>query len=91
MMKFRPSSSHERVRAGAAARRRGGPVRVGWGAVQSGRVVGVDGAGGYPPGAPYDRIIATCAVPAIPLAWLAQAAPGAVILADVHGPIGGTL
>ncbi|MGH3815821.1 MAG: methyltransferase domain-containing protein [Pseudonocardiaceae bacterium] len=51
----------------------------------------VDGAGGYPPGAPYDRIIATCAVPAIPPAWLAQAAPGAIILADVHGPIGGTL
>lgn len=51
----------------------------------------VDGAGGYPPGAPYDRIIATCGVRAIPPAWLSQAAPGAVILADVHGPIGGTL
>ncbi len=51
----------------------------------------VDGAGGYPSGAPYDRIIATCAVQAIPPAWLAQAAPCAVILADVHGPIGGTL
>ncbi|MGH3797269.1 MAG: ATP-grasp peptide maturase system methyltransferase [Pseudonocardiaceae bacterium] len=51
----------------------------------------VDGAGGYPPGAPYNRIIATCGVRAIPPAWLAQAAPGAVILADVHGPIGGTL
>jgi methyltransferase of ATP-grasp peptide maturase system len=51
----------------------------------------VDGAGGYPPGAPYDRIIATCSVPAIPPAWLEQASPGAVILADVHGKIGGTL
>jgi methyltransferase of ATP-grasp peptide maturase system len=51
----------------------------------------VDGAGGYPPGAPYERIIATCAVRAIPPAWLDQAAPGAVILADVHGPLGGTL
>lgn len=51
----------------------------------------VDGADGYPPGAPYDRIIATCAVPAIPLAWLAQAAPGAVIVSDVRGPIGGTI
>ncbi len=54
-------------------------------------LVAADGAGGYPPGAPYDRIIATCGVLAIPAAWLAQAAPGAVILADVHGPIGGTL
>ncbi|MGQ0779299.1 MAG: methyltransferase domain-containing protein [Pseudonocardiales bacterium] len=51
----------------------------------------IDGAGGYPQGAPYDRIIATCAVLSIPSAWLEQAAPGAVILADVHGPIGGTL
>ncbi len=51
----------------------------------------VDGQTGYPPGAPYDRIIATCAVPAIPPAWLDQAAPGAVILTDVHGPLGGTL
>jgi methyltransferase of ATP-grasp peptide maturase system len=51
----------------------------------------VDGAGGYPPGAPYDRIIATCSVPAIPPAWLEQAAPDAVILTDVHGKIGGTL
>jgi methyltransferase of ATP-grasp peptide maturase system len=51
----------------------------------------VDGHAGYPPGAPYDRIIATCAVPAIPPAWLDQAAPGAVILTDVHGQLGGTL
>ncbi|MGH4026166.1 MAG: ATP-grasp peptide maturase system methyltransferase [Pseudonocardiaceae bacterium] len=51
----------------------------------------VDGQAGYPSNAPYDRIIATCAVPAIPPAWLAQAAPGAVILADIHGPLGGTL
>ncbi|MGH3825979.1 MAG: methyltransferase domain-containing protein [Pseudonocardiaceae bacterium] len=51
----------------------------------------VDGHTGYPPGAPYDRIIATCAVPAIPATWLEQAAPGAVILTDVHGPLGGTL
>jgi protein-L-isoaspartate O-methyltransferase len=50
-----------------------------------------DGADGYPPGAPYDRIIATCAVPAIPPAWLTQARPGAVILVDVHGSVGGTL
>jgi Protein-L-isoaspartate(D-aspartate) O-methyltransferase (PCMT) len=51
----------------------------------------VDGQGGYPAGAPYDRIVATCSVPAIPAEWLAQAAPGAVIVVDVRGKIGGTL
>jgi protein-L-isoaspartate O-methyltransferase len=51
----------------------------------------VDGASGYPAGAPYDRIIATCSVPAIPPAWLQQAAPGAVIVVDVQGKLGGTL
>ncbi|MGI9002674.1 MAG: methyltransferase domain-containing protein [Pseudonocardia sp.] len=51
----------------------------------------VDGATGYPAGRPYDRIIASCSVPAIPPAWLAQAAPDAVILVDVRGRIGGTL
>ncbi len=51
----------------------------------------VDGAEGYPPGAPYDRILSTCAVPAIPGPWLEQAAPGAVILTDVRGKLGGTL
>jgi methyltransferase of ATP-grasp peptide maturase system len=51
----------------------------------------VDGNDGFPPGAPYDRIIATCGIPAIPTAWLTQTEPGAVIIADVHGPLGGTL
>jgi methyltransferase of ATP-grasp peptide maturase system len=54
-------------------------------------LVVADGHTGYPLGAPYDRIIATCAVSTIPVAWLEQAAPGAVILTDVHGPLGGTL
>ncbi|MGH3941455.1 MAG: hypothetical protein ACRDTG_23060 [Pseudonocardiaceae bacterium] len=51
----------------------------------------VDGAADYPPGAPYDRIISTCAVSAILDVWLAQSAPGAVILTDVRGSLGGTL
>ena len=51
----------------------------------------VDGEGGYPAGAPYDRIVATCSVPAIPAEWLEQAAHGAVIVVDVRGRIGGTL
>lgn len=50
-----------------------------------------DGVDGYPLGAPYDRIICTCAVPAIPAGWLTQTTPGAVILTDVHGLFGGTL
>ncbi len=51
----------------------------------------VDGTEGYPARAPYDRIIATCAAHTVPTAWLKQAAPGAVILTDVHGLLGGTL
>jgi methyltransferase of ATP-grasp peptide maturase system len=50
-----------------------------------------DGAGGYPEYAPYDRIIATCSMPAIPLTWLEQVTPGGIIMADVRGPLGGTV
>ena len=51
----------------------------------------VDGARGYPAGAPYDRIIATCSVPAVPPAWLNQTTPGGMIMVDVRGMIGGTV
>jgi protein-L-isoaspartate(D-aspartate) O-methyltransferase len=43
-------------------------------------VVTGDGARGVPERAPFDRIIATCALPSIPHAWLAQCRPGARIL-----------
>jgi protein-L-isoaspartate(D-aspartate) O-methyltransferase len=43
-------------------------------------VVAADGAGGYPPGAPYDRVIATVGVADLAPAWLDQAAPGARIV-----------
>ncbi|MET8181746.1 methyltransferase domain-containing protein [Streptomyces sp. NPDC005336] len=43
-------------------------------------VVTGDGARGCPSRAPYDRIIATCAVPSVPQAWLGQCRPGALIL-----------
>jgi methyltransferase of ATP-grasp peptide maturase system len=52
-------------------------------------VATADGATGYPANAPYDRIIATVSVPAIPRAWLAQAAPGAVILTHLYRDLGG--
>lgn len=44
-----------------------------------------------PDGAPYDRIIATCAVAAIPPAWIAQLAADGVLVADVRGEIAGSL
>ncbi|MGH3446655.1 MAG: methyltransferase domain-containing protein, partial [Nocardioidaceae bacterium] len=47
----------------------------------------VDGDGGYPDSAPYDRIIATCSVPHVPPAWLAQTAPGGMVMVDVRGKL----
>ncbi len=46
-------------------------------------VVTGDGARGVPERAPFDRIIATCALPSIPRAWLAQCHPGARILTPI--------
>ncbi|MFE5815623.1 methyltransferase domain-containing protein [Streptomyces sp. NPDC056479] len=43
-------------------------------------VVTGDGARGVPERAPFDRIIATCTLPSIPRAWLAQCRPGARVL-----------
>ena len=43
-------------------------------------VVAADGAGGFPPGAPYDRVIATVGVSDLAPAWLEQAGPGARIV-----------
>ncbi|GAA4801066.1 methyltransferase domain-containing protein [Streptomyces ziwulingensis] len=43
-------------------------------------VVTGDGTRGVPERAPYDRIVATCALPAVPPAWLAQCRPGGRIL-----------
>ncbi len=39
-------------------------------------VVTGDGAAGYPPRAPYDRIIATAAVQQVPYPWITQTRPG---------------
>jgi len=43
----------------------------------------VDGQGGLPEHAPYDRIIATCSVPAVPQSWAEQIAPGGCVLVDL--------
>jgi protein-L-isoaspartate(D-aspartate) O-methyltransferase len=43
---------------------------------ESVRVVHGDGEGGYPPGAPYDRIIVTAGAWDVPPAWREQLAPG---------------
>ena len=50
-------------------------------------VVAADGVDGYPPGAPYDRVIATVGVSDLAPAWLHQAGPGAriVVPLDVRG------
>ncbi|MGH3190535.1 MAG: methyltransferase, FxLD system [Streptosporangiaceae bacterium] len=50
-------------------------------------VVCADGAGGYPAGAPYDRVIATVGVSDLARAWLEQVTPDAriVVPLDLRG------
>jgi methyltransferase of ATP-grasp peptide maturase system len=48
-----------------------------------------DGGDGFPDGAPYDRIMATCSLPAVPPAWIAQTRCGGRILVNLHRPLGG--
>jgi protein-L-isoaspartate O-methyltransferase len=51
-----------------------------------------DGITGVADRAPFDRIIATCAVPDIPLAWITQLTPGGAMLVNLRGEIAsGTL
>jgi protein-L-isoaspartate(D-aspartate) O-methyltransferase len=50
---------------------------AGFGAVT---VVSADGAEGYPPRAPYDRVISTVATAEVPYAWVAQTRPGGRVL-----------
>lgn len=50
-----------------------------------------DGAGGVPTRAPFDRIIATAAVTAIPPAWITQLTAGGRIVADIRGELASAL
>jgi protein-L-isoaspartate O-methyltransferase len=50
-----------------------------------------DGAEGVAEQTPYDRIIATCGVPAVPPAWIVQLTTGGLIVADVRGELGSSL
>ncbi|MFE1171010.1 methyltransferase domain-containing protein [Streptomyces sp. NPDC058773] len=43
-------------------------------------VVCADGAGGWRPNAPYDRLIATCSVRTVPLPWLEQTVTGGLLV-----------
>lgn len=51
-------------------------------------LLAADGAAGLPEYAPFDRIIATCAVPAVPWAWVEQTSPDGVILTDLKTALG---
>jgi protein-L-isoaspartate(D-aspartate) O-methyltransferase len=55
-------------------------------------LVAADGTGGLAEHAPYDRIIATCSVPAVPWPWVEQIRDGGLILVDVKpGRLAGNL
>ena len=48
-----------------------------------------DGAAGHPGNAPYDRIIATCSAPSIPVPWITQLRPGGLLLTNLRRDLGG--
>jgi len=50
-----------------------------------------DGALGYPDRAPYDRVLCTCAVSRIPVAWLEQTVPGGLVVTTLNRTIGAGL
>ena len=50
-------------------------------------VIAGDGVEGYPEGAPYGGILATCGVDRVPFEWLRQVRPGGVIVTNIGNAI----
>ncbi|MEV7212588.1 methyltransferase domain-containing protein [Kitasatospora cineracea] len=73
------------VDAATAAAARHRLARAGYAPVA---VVG-DGERGHPPGAPFDRVLATCSVRRVPYAWVAQCRPGGLVVAPWGPEYGG--
>ena len=68
--------------AALAARARDSLLAAG---VEAVVVVG-DGADGWEDGGPYDRVIATCSVRQVPVAWISQSRPGSIVLTPWESP-----
>ena len=54
-------------------------------------LVSGDGVQGIPDAAPFDRIIATCAVATIPSPWIGQLHDGGIVVTDLRGEIASNL
>jgi protein-L-isoaspartate(D-aspartate) O-methyltransferase len=52
-------------------------------------VITGDGFAGYPPNAPYDRIVATASTHRIPLAWLDQLGEAGILVMHLQGHLAG--
>ncbi|ONI73177.1 protein-L-isoaspartate O-methyltransferase [Actinosynnema sp. ALI-1.44] len=50
-----------------------------------------DGVDGLPQAELYDRVLCTCAVPRIPVAWLEQTRPGGLVVTTLSRPLGAGL
>lgn len=68
------------VDADVVERARSGLLRVGY----RPDVAVADAAHGHPSGGPYDRIVATCSWPRVPLPWIQQTRPGGRVLTHLY-------
>ncbi|MDT8909954.1 methyltransferase domain-containing protein [Amycolatopsis sp. PS_44_ISF1] len=50
-----------------------------------------DGALGFPAGEPFDRVLGTASVSAVPPAWLEQTVPGGLVVTTLNRPLGAGL